>query len=219
MSKRHDKRRRHREERFVVTESLELGSERLPVEARRTDNTSMFGFWMYLMTDFVLFASLFAAYAVLRGNIFNGPSGKELFDAPYVLLETVVLLTSSFTCGLSLLAAHRENRRALIASLGATALLGAAFVSLELAEFAKLIAHGISWQTSGFLSAYFTLVGTHGLHVLIGTLWMLLLIVSIAVRGMTRANLRKLLLLSLFWHFLDIVWIFIFTIVYMMGIG
>ena len=176
------------------------------------------------MTDFVFFASLFAVYAVLHGNTFGLPvpagvvSGKDLFDAPYVLIETLLLLSSSFTCGLSLLAAHRENTHALLSLLLLTALLGAVFVGMEVSEFTRLALAGSGYQASGFLSSYFALVGTHGLHVTAGIVWMLALMVSLALRGMTRSNMRKLLLLSLFWHFLDIIWIFIFTIVYMMGI-
>jgi len=191
----------------------------LTVEARRTDTTSIFGFWIYLMTDFVLFASLFAVYAVLRGNTFGGPAGNDMFNAPYVLLETIVLLSSSFTCGLALLAAHRDSMRETLTWLTATGLLGAWFVGMELVEFSKLIALGDSWQRSGFLSSFFTLVGTHGLHVTLGLVWMFALGIAIVVRGLTRSNVRKLMLFSLFWHFLDIVWIFIFTFVYLMGIN
>ncbi len=189
----------------------------LPAENRAADSTTLFGFWMYLMTDFVLFASLFAVYAVLRGNNFGGPVGSQIFDLPYVLVETLLLLTSSFTCGLSLLAAHYGKKRYVLLALGVTALLGASFVAMEASEFSRLIAAGNGPQLSGFLSSYFTLVGTHGLHVTVGLLWMIVLGYSIVLRGLTRPNMRKLLLLTLFWHFLDIIWIFIFTIVYLMG--
>ena len=203
---------------YVIHEALEVGAERLSVAARRTDSTVVFGFWIFLMTDFVLFASLFAVYAVLHGNTFGGPTGTDIFDAPYALIETLLLLTSSFTSGLSLLAAHREKKGTLVLLLGVTALLGTIFVGMEVNECSRFALTGSSPQMSGFLSSYFALVATHGLHVSAGILWMLALIVSLCVRGMTRSNMRKLLLISLFWHFLDIIWIFIFTIVYMMGI-
>jgi cytochrome o ubiquinol oxidase subunit 3 len=170
------------------------------------------------MTDFVLFASLFATYAVLHAGTFGGPGSKQLFDAPFALLETLILLASSFSCGLALLAARSGSKKGAIASLAATLLLGSSFVALELSEFAKFIGMGAVPSKSAFLSSYFTLVGTHGLHVVVGLLWLLSLIVAIASRGFTRSNLRKLALFSLFWHFLDIIWIFIFTIVYLMGL-
>ncbi len=182
------------------------------------DAKTVFGFFTYLMTDLVLFAALFATYAVLHSGVFGGPTSEEIFNAPFALLETLILLTSSFSCGLSLLAARRGNAHVLLAALGATFILGAAFLALEVSEFARLAASGAGPSASAFLSSYFTLVGTHGLHVLIGLVWMAALGVSIAVRGLTRGNLRKLALLSLFWHFLDIIWIFIFTIVYLFGI-
>jgi cytochrome o ubiquinol oxidase subunit III len=181
------------------------------------DTTTVFGFWVYLMTDCILFASLFATYAVLHGNTFGGPSGQTLFDLPYVLTETLILLTSSFTCGLGILSAQRRHVNKVLFWFGITFLLGLAFLGLELSEFGRLVQAGNSWQRSGFLSAYFTLVGTHGLHITAGLLWMAVLMVKIASGGLTRGNVRRLTLLSLFWHFLDFIWIFIFTIVYMMG--
>jgi len=190
----------------------------LPAEEISADSAVVFGFWTYLMTDFVLFASLFAVYAVFRGNTFGGPAGSDIFNLPFVLAETLLLLTSSFTCGLSLLAARAGSVRGVLFGLLMTALLGASFVAMEFSEFGKLIAQGHGPQMSGFLSSYFTLVGTHGLHVTLGLVWMVVLMLAIAARGLTRSNMRKLMLLSLFWHFLDVVWIFIFTIVYLMGI-
>jgi cytochrome o ubiquinol oxidase subunit 3 len=187
-------------------------------EIIKKDSTTIFGFWIYLMTDFVLFASLFAVYAVLRANTVGGLSANELFDGPFVLTETIILLTSSFVCGLSLLAARDGKKWWVAFWLTITALLGAAFVTMEFSEFGRLIATGSSWTRSGFLSSYFALVGTHGLHVIIGLLWVVALIISIIVRGLTRGNMRKLMLWSMFWHFLDIIWIFIFTIVYLLSI-
>jgi cytochrome o ubiquinol oxidase subunit 3 len=181
------------------------------------DSTSIFGFWMYLMTDCVLFASLFATFAVLRNNTFGGEPGSELFSLSYVLAETLILLTSSFTVGLAMLAMHRRDKQQVIIWLMVTFLLGAAFLGLELNEFSNLVAEGNSWRRSGFLTAFFTLVGTHGLHIFIGLLWMTTMIFKVLRGGLISANIRRLTMLSLFWHFLDIVWIFIFSIVYLLG--
>ncbi len=185
-------------------------------EARAADTKTMFGFWVYLMTDFVLFASLFSVFIVLRGNIFAG-AGHGFFEMRTVLSETLILLTSSFTCGLFLIAARAGHRREVLFWMYVTALLGAAFVGIELTEFSGLIREGNGPQSSGFFSAFFTLVGTHGLHVTAGLLWMLGLSISVVQKGLSRANMRKLMLLALFWHFLDVIWIFIFTIVYLLG--
>lgn len=183
--------------------------------ARAKDTTVVFGFWMYLMTDLVLFASLFAVFAVLRTNSAFGPSPSDIVNAPYVLIETLLLLTSSFVAGLAVLSIRTGKKWQVLTRLALSAFLGLLFVIMELMEFAKLVAAGNGPQASGFLSAYFTLVGTHGLHIIIGLLWSVALMISIASRGLTRGNMRKLVLWSLFWHFLDIVWIFIFTIVYL----
>lgn len=183
----------------------------------RMDEKTPFGFWVYLMTDCVLFASLFASYAVLRDNTFGGPSGAELFSLPFVLTETVILLTSSFTAGLALLAMHKGNKQQVLMLLGITFLLGAAFLTMELTEFHKLVSEGNSWTRSGFLSAFFTLVGTHGAHITSGLIWILVLVWQTAKRGISVSAARRLTLFSLFWHFLDIVWIFIFTMVYLLG--
>ena len=182
------------------------------------DRTTLFGFWLYLMTDVVLFASLFAVYAVLRNNTAGGPAGADIFSMPLVATETLLLLSSSFTCGLALLAARGGNRSKVLFSLSATFILGASFVALEAIEFVMLVADGFGPGRSGFLSSYFTLVGTHGLHVSLGLLWMLVLIAVIFFRDLSRPIMRKLLLMSLFWHFLDIVWIFIFTVVYLLAL-
>lgn len=176
------------------------------------------GFWLYLMTDCVLFASLFAAYAVLRVGTAGGPTSQEIFDIWFVLGETLILLTSSFTCGLAILAAQHKNVKQVMIWLAVTALLGAAFLGMELSEFAHLASEGDSWQRSGFLSAFYTLVGTHGLHITAGLIWILTMIYLIGQRGLKPAMLRKLTMLGIFWHFLDVIWIFIFTIVYMIGV-
>ena len=184
--------------------------------AKHSDKT-IFGFWAYLMTDCLLFAALFATFIVLRNGTAGGPSGAELFSLSFVLVETLILLTSSFTSGLGLLAAHQGRLKPTLYLFGATFLLGVAFLGMELTEFAHLVHEGHDWTTSAFLSAFFTLVGTHGAHIAIGLLWMLILLPRVASRGLTDSNVQRLTLLSLFWHFLDIIWIFIFTIVYMLG--
>lgn len=180
-------------------------------------NNSLFGFWIYIMTDCVLFATLFATFAALRNSTFGGPSGKELFSLPFVLTETLILLTSSFCCGLGILAAHQRQKQMVYQLFGLTFLLGLAFLGLELREFSHLYHEGNSWRRSGFLSAFFTLVGTHGLHIATGLLWMGTMLVRIYRSGLTQVSVRRLTMLSLFWHFLDIIWIFIFTVVYLMG--
>jgi cytochrome o ubiquinol oxidase subunit 3 len=186
------------------------------IEARNTNKT-VFGFWVYVMTDCVLFASLFATYAVLHNNTYGGPGASELFSMPFVLAETLILLTSSYTAGLAMLAAHRGNKQSVLTWFFVTFLLGAAFLGLELHEFSSLVAEGHSWRASGFLSAFFTLVGTHGLHITSGLIWMTVLMTQVVKKGLTGTVVKRLSLLSMFWHFLDIVWIFIFTIVYLLG--
>jgi cytochrome o ubiquinol oxidase subunit 3 len=182
----------------------------------RTDRT-VFGFWVYLMTDCLLFGALFATYAVLHNNTAGGASGKELFDLPFVLVETLILLTSSFACGVGLLAARAGRKKSVVFWFGLTFALGLAFLVMELTEFSHLIADGNDWTRSGFLSGFFTLVATHGLHIAIGLLWMIVLGWQLFRRGLNGGLLRRLTIFSMFWHFLDVVWIFIFTIVYMIG--
>lgn len=177
-----------------------------------------FGFWVYIMSDCILFSMLFATYSVLHNNTFGGPSGKDLFDMPYVLIETFILLTSSFTYGLVMLSAHANKKSLAQFWLIITFLLGLSFVVMEVSEFHHLILEGHGPNTSAFLSAFFTLVGTHGLHVTCGLIWMIVLMVQISKHGLMSVTVRKLTCLSLFWHFLDIVWIFVFTIVYLMGV-
>lgn len=176
-----------------------------------------FGFWIYIMTDCLLFASLFATFAVLRDSTAAGESGKELFSLPYVLFETMLLLFSSFTTGLALLAAKSRNKDLTYIFLGITAFLGITFLALEVGEFAHLYHEGSSWQASAFLSAFFTLVGTHGIHITVGLLWLFSLMWQLKSRGFSSGVVRRLGLFSLFWHFLDIIWIFIFSFVYLIG--
>ncbi len=178
---------------------------------------TIFGFWIYLMTDLIMFAALFATFAVLRNNTFGGETGKELFSLPYVLVETLILLTSSFTCGLGLLATNRSDKKQVLIWFVVTALLGVGFLGMELYEFSNLIAEGYGPQANAFLSSFFTLVGTHGLHIASGLLWVAVLLVLVYKRGLTPAIINKLSRFVVFWHFLDVVWIFIFTIVYLYG--
>ncbi|HJP96098.1 MAG TPA: cytochrome o ubiquinol oxidase subunit III [Candidatus Saccharimonadales bacterium] len=183
----------------------------------QADDRSLFGFWLYLMTDCILFATLFATFVVMRDNTAGGPAGNTLFNLPYVLAETLLLLTSSFTAGLSMIAVQRQRKRQVLGWLAVTFALGAAFLIMELLEFHHLAADGNSWRRSGFLSAYFTLVGTHGLHITFGLLWMGVLAWKLRTQALSQNVVRRLTMLNMFWHFLDIVWIFIFSIVYMIG--
>jgi cytochrome o ubiquinol oxidase subunit 3 len=175
------------------------------------------GFWIYLMSDCLIFATLFATFGVLVNATAGGPSGKELFELPYVLGETLLLLVSSFTFGLAMLNLHAHRRAQVISWLGVTFLFGAGFVAMEVIEFAKLIGEGAGPGTSAYLSAYFTLVATHGLHVTCGLLWIAVLIHQVGKFGLTGVTRRRLACLSLFWHFLDLVWICVFTFVYLRG--
>jgi cytochrome o ubiquinol oxidase subunit 3 len=190
----------------IGAELQEIGSHRL------------FGFWIFVMSDCILFASLFATFAVLRHAYAGGPTGKELFDLPGVLLETLSLLASSLTCGLAMLALRSGRREQLLGWLAVTFVLGALFVGLEAREFAHLVREGNGPQRSAFLSAFFTLVSTHGLHVSSGLLWMAVAAVQVLRKGLGGWVRTRLLMLSVFWHFLDVVWICVFSIVYLMGV-
>lgn len=199
--------------------SVTMTSDGIAAESENLNDTKALGFWIYLMTDCVLFASLFATYIVLRGNTAVGPSGADIFDMPSVLIETLLLLTSSFSCGLAIVASKVGRKQLALIALGATFILGVGFLAFELTEFTHLVAEGNGWQTSAFLSAFFTLVGTHGLHITIGLLWLGVTAWQIARRGFTEGVMRRLSMFGMFWHFLDIVWIFIFTVVYLMGVA
>jgi cytochrome o ubiquinol oxidase subunit III len=177
-----------------------------------------FGFWIYLMSDLIIFATLFATFAVLGKNFAGGPTGKELFDLPYLLGETLFLLFSSLTCGLVMLAVHGGRQKRVLIGLAVTLLLGLGFVSMEINEFYGLIVAGHGPDQSAFLSSFFTLVGTHGAHVTFGLIWMAVMLARVAVKGLTSPVQSRLMRLSMFWHFLDIIWIGIFSIVYLMGV-
>ena len=188
----------------------------LPGE-HHTENGTLLGFWLYLMSDCLIFAVLFAVYAVLGRSYAAGPSGAELFDLPLVALNTSMLLLSSITYGFAMLEMQRRRIKPVLAWLAVTGLLGCAFIGLELYEFAHLIHEGAGPQRSAFLSAFFTLVGTHGLHVTFGIVWLVVLMVQVGRGGLVIENRRRLMCLSMFWHFLDVVWIGVFTFVYLMG--
>lgn len=190
--------------------------KKLTIE-EEADEKNYFGFWLYILTDLLMFAVFFAAYIVLRGNTHGGEGAKELFSLPLALAETLILLTSSFTCGIGMLYARMEDKKKTLLFFGITFLLGLAFLSLEFSEFYTLFTEGNTPQKSAFLSSFFTLVGTHGVHIIAGLLWLFILLVYCMRKGLTSSVVRKLTLLSLFWHFLDIVWIFIFTVVYLLG--
>ncbi len=179
--------------------------------------STLLGFWIYLMSDCLLFAALFATYGVLGANYAAGPSPKDLFELPLVAVNTSALLLSSITYGFAMLCAYKGRAGATQTWLVVTALFGLLFLGIEVYEFAHLIHDGAGPQRSAFLSAFFTLVGTHGLHVTFGLVWMLTLLVQVGQRGLVAANMRRLLCLSMFWHFLDVIWIGVFTFVYLAG--
>jgi cytochrome o ubiquinol oxidase subunit III len=175
------------------------------------------GFWIYLMSDCLIFATLFATFGVLAHATAGGPSGAALFELPYVLGETLLLLASSFTFGMAMLGQSSRRRQSVISWLGVTFVLGAGFIAMEVIEFAKLIHYGAGPDRSAFLSAYFTLVGTHGLHVTCGLLWIAVMMHQAWKFGLTGVVRRRMACLSMFWHFLDLVWICVFTFVYLRG--
>ncbi|WWP01181.1 MAG: cytochrome o ubiquinol oxidase subunit III [Candidatus Dasytiphilus stammeri] len=178
----------------------------------------VFGFWIYLMSDCILFASLFATYAVLVKGTADGPMGKEIFNLPLVLLETACLLLSSVSYGIAMVSISKtSNVTKGMRWLGLTWMLGMCFIYIEMYEFHKLVTENYGPQRSGFLSIFFTLVGTHGLHVISGLVWMVVLIYQLYKRGLTTLNITRMECLSLFWHFLDVIWICVFTVVYLMG--
>ena len=191
---------------------------RVPDPHQDTFSKTVLGFWIYLMTDCLVFATLFATYAVLHNNTFGGPSSRELFSLSTSFIETMILLFSSVTCGFGMLSAVQSKKNHVIAWFAVTFLLGASFIGMELSEFSHLVHEGNSWKRSAFLSSFFTLVGTHGLHVSFGLLWMAVMMLQLFWQGITVNTFRRLVVFSLFWHFLDLIWIFIFTFVYLMGV-
>jgi len=176
-----------------------------------------YGFWIFILSDMVMFSALFAAYAVLSGNSAGGPTGAELFDLRNVFIETMCLLFSSYTCGLGALSAERRYPARFLIFAAFTFALGGAFLFIEATEFARMVEKGAGPSRSGFLSGFFTLVATHGVHVTSGLIWLTYLVAQVVVKGLRPPVLRRLLCWSLFWHALDIVWVGVFTLVYLMG--
>jgi len=187
-------------------------------EHHEAGGATLLGFWIYLMSDALIFATLFATYGVLSSSYAGGPSPHEIFELPLVALNTAILLVSSITYGFAMIAMQEDRLGGTKAWLVVTGLLGAAFVGVELYEFGNLIHEGATPQTSAFLSAFFTLVSTHGLHVTFGIIWLCVLLVQLSQRGLHPENKRRLMCLSMFWHFLDVVWIGVFTFVYLLGV-
>ncbi len=201
----------------------------LPNRPRLTDHAARtlaskriitgYGFWIFLLSDIIMFAAFFASYAVLVGETAGGPSGKDLFDLDNVAIETACLLLSSFTCGIAAIGARLRNDLWYYGGMAATFVLGAVFVGLEVHEFADMVARGAGPTRSAFLSAFFTLVGCHGLHVTAGLLWLLTMMAQVFAKGYRADILRRVLCFSLFWHALDIIWVALFSVVYLMGAG
>ena len=177
-----------------------------------------YGFWIFLLSDIVMFSAFFASYAVLAGNTNGGPSGRDVFDLRNVAVETACLLLSSFSCGMAAVAVGARNKPAFYAAMVVTFVLGAAFITLEVREFVSLIQAGDGPSRSAFLSAFFALVGCHGVHVSAGLLWLLTMIAQVYAKGFRPEILRRTLCFSLFWHALDIIWVAVFTVVYLLGV-
>jgi cytochrome o ubiquinol oxidase subunit 3 len=186
-------------------------------EAHHPENGTLLGFWIYLMSDCLIFASLFATYGVLGRSYAGGPTGAQLFDLPMVAVNTAMLLFSSITYGMAMIGTQGGSVRRTLGWLALTGLFGCGFLGLEVTEFTHLIGEGDGPQRSAFLSSFFTLVGTHGLHVTFGVIWLVTLMVQVTRRGLTETNRRRLMCLSLFWHFLDVIWIGVFSFVYLLG--
>ena len=202
---------------MMTTEAM-TSATAVEVEYSDIIGVQTFGFWIYLMSDLIIFATLFATFIVLGHNYAGGPTGKELFDLRYTLGETMFLLFSTVAYGMVMLAVHAGKKKAVLIGLAVTFLLGLGFVLMEIYEFYGLVAAGHGPDRSAFLSSFFTLVGTHGTHVTFGLIWMATLIGQVAVKGLTTPVQSRLMRLSMFWHFLDIIWIGIFSIVYLMGV-
>jgi cytochrome o ubiquinol oxidase subunit 3 len=206
--------------------TLAMVADTVPAELARgrggggpasTRTVVAYGFWIFLLSDIIMFSGLFAAYAVLSENTASGPTGRELFSLHNVFIETACLLFSSYTCGLGALSAERHHRERFYVFATLTFILGAAFLFIEVSEFAGMVSKGAGPSRSAFLSSFFTLVGMHGAHVTSGLLWLVYMVAQVVVKGLRPHVLRRLLCFSLFWHALDIIWVGVFTLVYLMG--
>lgn len=200
-----------------MIDSMHKSHEEYPDPHHDVYDKTMLGFWVYLITDFMLFATYFAAYVVLVKNTYGGPGPKELFCLPLVLVQTLLLITCSFTSGIGGVLAHRRHKSGSIALFLVTFVLGSLFLSIQLWDYARLVASGNSWQRSAFLTSYFNLVGLHTVHLIFGLMWIIVLIIPVFKRGVTDLSLKRLSCLRMFWQFMTVVWIFIFTIVYLIG--
>ncbi|KKX29326.1 cytochrome o ubiquinol oxidase subunit III [Rhizobium sp. LC145] len=190
----------------------------LTEEEHHPEGSTLLGFWLYLMSDCLIFAVLFATHGVLGRSYAAGPSPADLFDLPLVAINTAMLLFSSITYGFAMLEMEKNRKGATLAWLAITGLFGLAFLAIELYEFYHLIHEGAGPMRSAFLSSFFTLVGTHGLHVTFGIIWLVTLMVQVSMHGLIEENRRRLMCLSMFWHFLDVIWIGVFSFVYLMGV-
>ncbi len=202
----------------VHMESLhEPTTSSLPLEYQEDGNLKIFGFWVFLAAEVVLFSTLFATYLVFHGNVAGGPTSQQLFDIRGFTIETFLLLTSSFTMGLGTYEMRRQNTKGVVVWVLITVLLGLGFLGMEISEFSHYVSIGANISRSAFLSAFFVLVGTHGSHVTLGIFWILSILVQVMRKGITPKTARKLFVVGLYWHFLDVVWVFIFTVVYLTG--
>lgn len=194
-----------------------FGHESFPDTHQDLYSKTLFGFWVYLLTDFMMFATLFATYVVLRHSTFGGEPPAALFCPPFALLQTLILLTGSFAAGLAGAFAHRKDKNKTILFFVLVFLLGIAFLGMEWTEWMRLVAGGNSWRRSAFLSAFFSLIGTHSLHIILGLLWIFVLLLPVWKEGLTPRSIRRLSCLRMFWQFLNVVWVFIFALVYLGG--
>jgi cytochrome o ubiquinol oxidase subunit 3 len=201
----------------AITPLLNARPQHMVDHGHDDGSKTVLGFWIYLMSDCLIFSCLFAAFGVLADNVAGGPSGRELFDLPYVAAETLLLLVSSFTFGVAAINMYANRKDRVITWLAVTFLLGAGFIAMEVREFAHLVHEGAGPDRSAFLSAYFTLVGTHGLHVTAGLTWIAVMMHQTFRFGLDGVVRRRIACLSLFWHFLDLIWICVFTFVYLRG--
>lgn len=195
-----------------------INHPRYPDTHHSAYSKTIFGFWIYLLTDFVMFATFFACYVVLYKNTYGGPSAAQILNLPFALTQTFLLLACSFTSGLGGAAAHRRNKAQTLGFFAITFVFGLLFMALEYLEFSRILQSGNGWDKSAFLSSFFTLVGMHGLHMVFALLWIPVLLIPVILNEITPESIKRLTCLRMFWQFLNIVWIFIFTIVYLMGV-
>lgn len=194
-------------------------TEKYPDPFRDNYSRTTFGIWLFLLTDFILFGALYATYAVLQDRTFGGPSIQDIVNIPTNLSQSLIFLTSSFMVGVAGVSIHRRNRKNALIFFGITFLLGLSYLGFEIQEFTKLLAEGNSWKRSAFLSSFFTLLGAHGIHVILGLLWMIVLLFPVFFREISPVDIRRLTCFRIYWQFLNILWIFIFSFVYLKGVS